>query len=199
MQFITGDGVQSWKEVEHWIQNACTRMNATGEPIPLNLQRMLISAEDHRFLIHPGVDSKAVVRAAWRTVLGKREGGSTIAQQLVRVATGRFERTISRKLDEMRLASQLTARFSKREIPAIYLSVAYYGWRMNGLSEARDRLKLDLGNFSNHDAAGLVARLKYPEPRIAPEARKRQIQVRTEHIMMLYERHWTRRELPGLI
>ena len=63
-------------------------------------------------------------------------GASTINQQLVRVLTNRYERTFKRKVKEILLASLVARAIPKTDIPGIYLSVAYFGWRMNGLVQA---------------------------------------------------------------
>ncbi|MCA9242239.1 MAG: transglycosylase domain-containing protein, partial [Planctomycetales bacterium] len=131
----------------------------------------------------------AIVRAAIRTLTGHREGGSTIAQQLARTLTGRFERSLVRKVKEIRLAIRITKIYEREHIPAYYLSVAYYGWRMNGLSEACRRSEVD-GEMSEENAAGIVARLKYPEPREPSSCRSAQIQRRTRHVINLHRRHW---------
>lgn len=69
-----------------------------------DLITFLIIAEDHRFGLHPGVDLISLFRALYKTFfLGNREGGSTIAMQLVRVLTGRYERTIFRKFQKLSL------------------------------------------------------------------------------------------------
>ena len=52
-----------------------------------------------------------------------------MAMQLVRVLTGRFERSWRRKIDEMVLAVLLTRHVPSNELPALYLSVGYYGFR----------------------------------------------------------------------
>ena len=46
-----------------------------------------VSAEDKRFFMHPGVDYKAVLRAAWQNAKEGEvvSGASTITQQLARV------------------------------------------------------------------------------------------------------------------
>ena len=52
-------------------------------------------------VLHPGVEQLALCRAAWRTYgRGRQEGGSTVAMQLFRVLTSRFERSWRRKADE---------------------------------------------------------------------------------------------------
>ena len=180
----------AWKEVGDWIRGVEKGIIESGCNIPSNLLKMLVSAEDHRFYDHDGVDPKALVRACYRTLTGNREGGSTIAQQLARVAGGRFEKTLSRKLWEIRIAILITKEFSEDTILRVYLTGAYYGWRMNGLRQACVRLGVNMENLKDCDAAGIVSRLKYPEPGIMPERRRVQINIRSRHIIMLYQRHW---------
>lgn len=113
------------------------------------LVALLIAAEDHRFNSHPGVDLISLCRAIWRTlVCRKREGGSTIAMQLVRVITDRYERTINRKIAEIYFAVRLTKLMPKSDIPKLYLSIAYFGWRMNGLQQASLRLNINPASLS---------------------------------------------------
>lgn len=149
----------------------------------------LIGAEDRRFYAHSGVDPFAIMRAFYMILL-KRQimGASTIEQQLVRTLTGRYERRLGRKIREILLATRVTVIIPKREIPGVYLSVAYFGWGMNGVKQACERLGLQMGSLSLRQAASIVARLKYPEPQVAPVARTLQIAVRTDYIMRLLER-----------
>lgn len=173
---------------EEWelLRQRVTSINASIGALKVspNLVLMLIAAEDHRYGRHPGVDPLSVARAAWRSVFThKREGASTIAMQLVRVATGRYERTIKRKIVEMYLALRLTRDFHQSDIPRFYLAAAYYGWKMNGLRQASKRLRLDLSSLSETEAASVVARLKYPEPRQLTKKRRLQIEQRTRHIL----------------
>ena len=57
----------------------------------------------------------------------KHEGASTIEQQLVRVLTNDYERTLKRKLKEIYLASHLRKYADKETIAIAYLDIAYYG------------------------------------------------------------------------
>ncbi|MBI0552608.1 biosynthetic peptidoglycan transglycosylase [Pectobacterium parmentieri] len=150
-----------------------------------NLVTMLIAAEDHRFSKHLGVDFISICRALWRTLFcRRREGASTIAMQLVRVLTGRYERTLSRKFLEIYLALLLTKYIKKDNIPKLYLFVAYYGWRMNGLVQASNRLNINLLTVSDFEAASIIARLKYPEPQKYNQTRHDKILARTKHILL---------------
>lgn len=158
-------------------------------PAPI-LVHLLISGEDHRFFHHAGFDLKAICRAIYRHIFwGIQEGASTIEQQTVRVLTGRYEKTIARKIREILLATLVTDVIPKTILPSIYLEIAYFGWRMNNFRQACKRLELHPQRISLEDAAGVVARLKYPEPRIAPQNRSRQIQNRKAHLMKLYRAH----------
>lgn len=151
--------------------------------------RLLILGEDHRLAWHPGVDPLALCRAAWRTYgRGRREGGSTVAMQLVRVLTGRFDRNWRRKADELAFAILVTRHVPRSELPALYLSVGYYGWRMNGFTQACRRLAINPARCTLQESAMLVARLKYPQPRDCSAARWQQIADRSEYLMMRYGR-----------
>lgn len=157
---------------------------------PLLVQRLLVSGEDHRHGRHCGFDLYAICRAIWRrAAYGRREGASTIEQQIVRVLTNRFEPTISRKVRELLLATLLSKDVPKSAMPSLYLSIGYFGWQMNGFAQACRRLGIRPDTISLDEAAGLVARLKYPEPHVSPVSRLAQINRRREHLKHLYRRH----------
>ena len=149
-----------------------------------NLTSALLIAEDRRFYRHGGVDVTASLRAVWYLVFkGKLVGGSTLEQQLVRTLSGEKARSIRRKFREILLCTLVSRVVPKSDVPRLYLSVAYFGWRMNGLRDACRRLGLAPDNLSIRQAAGVVARLKYPEPEHRSEVRQRQIKSRTEYIL----------------
>lgn len=112
------------------------------EAIPQALRQATVATEDRLFYQHPGFDLLGVFRAAWINLRGGETlaGGSTITQQVARnllLEQGeRAERTVRRKLREMLLAWQLTRRFSKDEILALYLNQTYYGGMAYGVEAA---------------------------------------------------------------
>ena len=162
----------------------------SGACPPRIMQAFLISGEDHRFFNHCVVDLIAIARIVWRRcVHWKTEGASTIEMQLGRVLTGRYERSLLRKLREAALATLVSEILPKSELPALYLRVAYYGWHMNGFTEACRQLNLNPLSMSRQDATGLVARLKYPEPRVMPPRRGEQIGIRQKHLLFLANKH----------
>ena len=181
-----------WAVIQNRLQNIHNELfEKKSVRIPVVLQQMLVSAEDHRFFQHVGFDAKAIVRAMIRTSAGHPQGGSTIAQQLFRTLTGRFERTLHRKITEIRMAVKITQVYSRSLIPAYYLFSAYYGWRMNGLDQAYKRMRVSVDELTDEQAAGIIARLKYPEPRCPSQHRQNQISRRTHHILRLYRQQWS--------
>jgi len=167
---------------------------------PRIVQAFLLSAEDHRFFKHRGVDPIAVARASWRNLMfGRKEGASTVEMQLVRVLTGRFDRTVSRKIREAAFATLLGSVVPRADIPAMYLRVAYYGTGMVGFSSACERLSMAPHSLTDRQAASVVARLKYPEPICMNEAARARIDMRTQHLLRVYARHASSRIHHGLV
>lgn len=114
----------------------------TAQNIPPVLAAATIAAEDHRFWSHPGVDPIGVTRAAWRNLRARRvvEGGSTLTQQTAKLLLGRQSpdrhRGVRAKLNEAVIALRLEHRFDKREVLAMYLSLAWYGNQIVGAERA---------------------------------------------------------------
>lgn len=172
-----------WRKLERILHDLFSQEHVAPEIA----QHILILAEDHRFFQHHGVDIISICRAIWRrATTGAIEGGSTLEQQLVRILTGRYERTLQRKVREVCLASLVTKAIPKSEIPSLYLSVAYFGWRMNGFLQVCRLLGLNHRQLSVQQAADVVARLKYPQSRLLSQRRADSIQRRKIHLVSLY-------------
>lgn len=186
-KFLSDD----WIFVRMRMQSELEKLSREPEYAPsLYAQQLLVSGEDHRHARHYGFDPHSMCRAAWRLIIGQsREGASTIEQQIVRVITGRYERTLARKLREILLASLIAETYPKSIIPSVYLQIGYYGWQMNGYRSACQKLQYNPKNMLVYEAAELVARLKYPEPQAVPSKRYSQIKLRRYHLMNLREKH----------
>jgi len=94
-----------------------------------------------------------------------------------------------RKVREILLAVLVVRKFGKRPLPAVYLLIGYYGYRMNGFHHACRELGIPAHAASFEDAAQLVARLKYPQPSKVSEHRREQIERRAKHLISLYRKH----------
>lgn len=125
--------------------------------VPLNkisttLQKALIATEDARFYEHHGVDPQGSARALLTNASSGdvQQGSSTITMQYVRNllitnATTKKEieeareRTMSRKIQEMRYALAMEKKLSKQQILDGYLNVAYFGSGAYGAEAASRR------------------------------------------------------------
>ncbi|MEE3625432.1 penicillin-binding protein 1C [Nitrospirillum sp. BR 11752] len=107
-----------------------------AEASPLYL-KLLVAYEDHRFYHHPGIDPLALARALAQAIRHGRivSGGSTLTMQVARLLEPR-PRTVWAKLVEMARAVQLEARFSKRDILGMYLTLAPFGGNLEGARAA---------------------------------------------------------------
>lgn len=143
----------------------------------------LIAAEDHRNDSHPGVDPISILRAIYvRWRFGKVQGASTVEQQFVRVVSGRFERTLARKVYEQALAICVARRRTKLQIANAYLMVAYYGTGIVGIDGLRSRLGTELWSSDAGCIRAMIARLKYPEPSRPTEKWRMQVRARVAYI-----------------
>lgn len=97
-----------------------------------------ISAEDKRFYSHKGIDYIRVGGAIVSNLKTKSfsEGASTISQQLIKNTQLSSEKTISRKLKEIKLARALEQNYSKDEILEMYLNNIYFGNGNYGIENA---------------------------------------------------------------
>lgn len=153
-----------------------------GYELEDELLEVLIAAEDRRYMFHSGYDLRGILRALFRYIWHqRREGASTIEQQLVRTLTNRRELSLKRKGLEILLARWCNDHFDKRKMATIYISNAYFGWQMNNLKQAYNRLVLH-APLSLDDACFLVALLRTPLPQHPlPEVSKR-IQTRVRYL-----------------
>lgn len=133
--------------------------------IPQHFVDALVSMEDRRFFLHPGIDPIGLVRAAQANRAAGHivQGGSTLTQQLIKNAYLSSERTFERKEKEAWMALALELRLSKQEIFERYVSSAYFGEGCFGLRAAAKRyFDTPVGKLTLPQSAYLVALLKSP-------------------------------------
>ena len=110
------------------------RLATRPEDVSPILLDLLIASEDRRFYQHPGVDPLALGRAAGQWLRAGRvvSGGSTLTMQAARLLEPR-PRGLRAKAIEIFRAFQLEARFSKREILGIWLTLAPQTGNIEGI------------------------------------------------------------------
>ena len=151
---------------------------------------ILILGEDHRNKYHIGFDIIAICRATYRNyVKNHKEGASTIDQQLVRVIIGDYRPTFTRKIKEILLAVIIRCRFDRRQLAISYLDIAYYGTNYQSLDSMLEKFGLSReDDIDLQTCASIVARLKYPEPKIKTDMNFGRIERRTSYLIRLYLR-----------
>jgi penicillin-binding protein 1A len=140
--------------------------------LPKHVPQAFVAIEDRRFYSHMGIDPQGIARAAWHNLLAGRvrEGGSTITQQLSKVAFLDSDRTAARKLREMMIAFWLEAWLTKDEILSRYLSNVYFGDNVYGLRAAsRHYFSKQPERLTVGEAAMLAGLMKAPS-RLAPSS-----------------------------
>lgn len=97
-----------------------------------------VSAEDKRFYSHHGIDYLRIGSAMLTNIKTRSfsEGASTISQQLIKNTHLSNEKTINRKLKEIKLTKQLEKNYSKNEILEMYLNNIYFGGGAYGIENA---------------------------------------------------------------
>lgn len=108
------------------------------QDIPDPVKKAFVAVEDKRFFEHHGIDTKRMLAALWHnlTTFSFAEGASTITQQLIKNTHLSSEKTIARKLKEIKLAKQLEKAYSKDEILTLYLNSIYFGHCAFGIENA---------------------------------------------------------------
>jgi penicillin-binding protein 1A len=108
--------------------------------IPRRLIQAFVSAEDSNFYQHKGLDYLGIARAMVKNVihLRKKEGASTITQQVAKSMLLTPEKKFSRKLKEAILATRMEKKLSKDEILYIYLNQIYMGAGSYGVQLAAE-------------------------------------------------------------
>ncbi|NHC04815.1 penicillin-binding protein 1B [Acinetobacter sp. 187] len=100
--------------------------------VPKPLIQALIATEDRNFYHHHGISFRGTARALVSNVTGgKRQGGSTLTQQLVKNFYLTPERTLKRKINEALMALLLEFHYDKDEILEAYLNEVNLGQNGN--------------------------------------------------------------------
>lgn len=117
----------------------------TLDQVALDFRKAILAREDKRFYSHGAFDPIGIVRAAFQNLKGKREGASTISQQL---ASDVFKlkhygekqslwQQIDRKFLEIAIAFRLESYLgSKDKVLEAYLNSINWGRSIRGIQEA---------------------------------------------------------------
>ena len=99
-----------------------------------------IASEDRDFYRHNGLNYKRMLKALISNISSRSfaQGASTISQQLIKNTHLTGDKTISRKLKEIKLTKKLEKKYTKEEILEMYLNTIYFGHNCYGLESAAE-------------------------------------------------------------
>ncbi len=170
------------------------RSYVTYDQISPNMIKALVSTEDERFYQHSGIDFKRTVASAIFTLLGDKQGGSTISQQLALnlYGSGRarsFPVRVMQKLREWVTAVRLERRYTKQEIIAMYLNTVDFGNNSYGIKmAARSYFDTTPDKLTVNQSALLVGLLKGTS-RFSPLTNEERAMARRNTVLRLMRQH----------
>ncbi|RXF67139.1 transglycosylase domain-containing protein [Arcticibacter tournemirensis] len=161
---ISDDGVVLGS---YFVQN---RSNVRYDQISPNVINALIATEDVRYYSHSGIDFKRTFTIIFYNLIGKKQGASTITQQLALnlfQEEGRAHNVFKRfiqKLQEWIIAIKLERNYTKEEIITMYLNTVDFGsYNSFGIKAASQTyFNTTPDKLKPEQAAVLVGMLKGP-------------------------------------
>jgi penicillin-binding protein 1A len=134
-EVYSSDGVLMGK---YFLQN---RSNANFEELSPQLLNALIATEDIRFYEHSGIDNNRLFTIIAYNLIGRRQGGSTITQQLAKNLFPRkrfkhIHQKVITKLQEWITAIRIEQRYTKQEILTMYFNTVEFGGNAFGIRSA---------------------------------------------------------------
>lgn len=108
--------------------------------IPENAVNAFIAVEDRTFWNNNGYDIKGILRAGLSLLTEQEisQGGSTITQQLCKLALLENENDYARKVKEIFLARKVTETYEKEQIMEWYINYCCYANNIYGLKDAAE-------------------------------------------------------------
>lgn len=107
----------------------CFQNRVSFQSLPSIFWKGLIGVEDLRFISHPGIDLKSIMRALLTDLkkMKLEQGGSTLTQQLIKNLYLTNEKKFIRKFKEIILSIYFENKYSKEEILELYFNEIEWG------------------------------------------------------------------------
>lgn len=141
------------------------RKSVLLEELPPYTVQAFIASEDANFYKHNGLNYKRMIKALYTNLKSGafKEGASTISQQLIKNTHLSNDKTLKRKLNEIKLTRQLEKKYSKNQILEMYLNTIYFGHNCYGLQSAANfYFDTNAENLTLEQSATLVGLLSSP-------------------------------------
>jgi penicillin-binding protein 1A len=159
------------------------------DSLPEYLPQAVLAVEDRRFYQHGGVDWRRFMGALVRNVRarGVEEGGSTITMQLARnlfpEKLDYRDRSIRRKVLEVRVARQIERALDKRKILELYLNHIYLGEGAYGVDAAAQTYFGKPATELTLPEAALIGGLPQSPSRINPRENREAARIRRNLVL----------------
>jgi Transglycosylase len=175
---FTVAGLNTERLIDAQLPAACRTTSGDSMALTGWIPRALVAAEDARFFEHPGYEIDPML-AAWQHNQhdgASLRGGSTLTQQLAKLAITGDDRSASRKLRELLYAVEMERTLGKARILQLYLALAPWG---DGVCGAERAAQVYLGKSASKvgpvSAAWLVSLLRNPDAQLIQLSRARKI------------------------
>jgi len=160
------------------------------EEIPPVLKNAILAVEDARFYDHVGIDPIRILGAAWKNVTAdRREGGSTLTQQLAKNLFLSREQTLTRKINEWAIALQIERYYTKNQIMEMYVNHIFLGARAYGFEAAAQTYFNKHAKDLTLDEAALLAGIPRSTAQYSPTVNPKGAKDRRDLVLELMARN----------
>ncbi len=121
--------------------NAIQRIPVPSNQISPYVKNATVAIEDKNFYTEGAIDIRSIFRAALHDLIGHGglQGASTITEQVVKLNEGwQSPLTLSEKIKEVIIGTELNKEFTKQQILTGYLNMAPYGGTEYGVQAAAE-------------------------------------------------------------
>ncbi len=101
-------------------------------------KKTVVTIEDKRFYSHNGLDYTRIAKSFWENFRQNEivQGGSTITQQVARMAYLDNSKSYTRKIKEALYAKKIEEKYTKDQILEMYVNNCYFAHNLYGVSAA---------------------------------------------------------------
>jgi penicillin-binding protein 1C len=166
---------------------------APVDSVPIIFEKSLLCFEDEYFYYHPGINLIATLKAFVRNLsVGRTKyGGSTLTQQLARMAKQRTGKSYSAKIVELFMAFKAEISYTKKDLLKMYASHAPFGGNTVGIDAASWRYFNKAPHQLSWAEAALLAVLPNNPGMIFPgKNNQKLLQKRNQLLLKLFQKKY---------
>ena len=118
----------------------------------------IVTVEDKRFYSHHGLDYARIIKSFYENIKNNEitQGGSTISQQLARMAYLDNSKTYTRKISEALYAKKIEETYSKDQILEMYINNCYFAHNLYGISASSNYYFNKLPSELNYSESAIL-------------------------------------------